>query len=98
MAERNSDRIRGVIRPRYGGQMQNPAHHVHDLPFFRLAVSDNGLLDLHGGIFVNRYAVLPGTEKNYASCFRNHDAGSDVILEEQFLHRHGIRLIRFNNP
>ena len=92
MAERNSDRIRSVIRPRYGGQMQNPANHVHDLPFFRLAVSDDRLLYLHGRVLIYRNAAAKCAEQDDAAGMRHRNTGRNVFAEEKLFNRNRLRI------
>jgi hypothetical protein len=50
MTNRYAQRI-GRIGTRHAGQQQQPLHHVLHLLLLRLAVTDDGLLDLQGSVF-----------------------------------------------
>ena len=56
MAQRDGDGIGRIVRPGHAVQPEQAARHIHDLMLLRLAVADDGLLDLHGCVFKQRHA------------------------------------------
>ena len=56
MAQRDGDGIGRIVRPGHAVQPEQAARHIHDLMLLRLAIADDGLLDLHGCVFKQRHA------------------------------------------
>ncbi len=88
MAQCDRNCVRSVIRFGNSLQMQQSAHHIHDLALFRLAVSYNSLLDLHGRVLRNVQPGLISGQQHHAAAMGDRDTGRDIIGKEQLLHRH----------
>ena len=94
VAERDTQRVGGVVGLREGGQFENAPGHVHDLPLVGLAVARDGNLDLRGRVLEQRDAVALRRAENHAPPVRNGDARRVVRVEEQFFDCHDIRFER----
>ena len=92
MTQGNRNRVRRVVRAGGLFHVQQAAGHVDDLPLFRLAVANHGLLDLHGGVFKNRDVCLGQRQQNHAPPVGDADACGDVVAPEQLLNCGGVRL------
>ena len=82
MAQRDGDGIGRIVRPGHAVQPEQAARHIHDLMLLRLAVADDGLLDLHGCVFKQRHARPLDGEQDDAASVRNADAGRDIVPPE----------------
>ena len=77
MTNGKRQRIRCVIRFRDLRQFQNAPGHIHDLPLFRFAVSDNRLFHLQRCVFLHRDLVL--------FCAKDDDATSLCHVDHRLL-------------
>ena len=55
-------RIGGIVRARDLRKLQDAPRHLHDLMLLRLAVADDRLLDLQGGVLKDRKTQVGGDE------------------------------------
>ena len=92
MTQRDGNGVRRVVRLRDCLQGQDAPHHVHDLLFVRAAVTDDCLLDLQRRIFIDLQPCLIAREQNDAAPVGDGDAGRDIGVEKQLLHRHRFRM------
>ena len=76
----------GVVGARETFQFQQAAGHVHDLPFFGLAVAHHSLLHLHGRILINGQSRLGNGQQNHTPAMGDPDTGGDVVAPEQLFH------------
>lgn len=92
MTECNGNRVRCIVRPRNRGQMQDPADHIHNLPFFCLSISDDGLFHLHGRVFVYRHTTAKSTKQNNTAGMCNGNSCCYIFAEKKLFDRNRIRL------
>lgn len=85
--------VRCIVRLGDGLQVQHDAGHFLDLLFYRLAIPGHSLLDLHGGVLINWYAALRGSQQNHPAGFRHADDGRLVMLVVQLFNGECFRLI-----
>lgn len=79
MAQRDGDGIGRIVRPGHAVQPEQAARHIHDLMLLRLAIADDGLLDLHGRVFKQRHARPLDGEQDHTASVRNANAGRDIV-------------------
>lgn len=92
MAEGNGQRVGCIIGARNGLEVQQRTGHFHNLFLLSAAVTDNRLLDLQRGIFINSHILLGTGQQNDAACMTNLNACGDIGIEKQLLDGHGIGL------
>ena len=91
MADCQGDCVSRVVRPGNRRQRAESADHFHHLSLFRPSISGNGLLNLHGSVFKNRYPGMFTGQQNNTASVRNRDSGSNIIRKEKFFNGNGIR-------
>ena len=79
VADGQRKRIRGIVRTRQLGEMENAFRHFHHLFFLRAAVADNGQLHLIRCIGYRMQSLLCQCQQNYTARLRNLNAGCDVF-------------------
>ena len=79
VADGQRKRIRGIVRTRQLGEMENAFRHFHHLFFLRAAVADNGQLHLIRCIGYRMQSLLCQRQQNYTARLRNLNAGCDVF-------------------
>ena len=92
MADGDGQRVRRIVGPRHGIQLQQAPRHVHDLFFLGQTVAHHRLLYLHGRVLVDGDAHLLRRAEDDAAPVGHGDAGGDVLAEKQFLEGDLIRL------
>ena len=92
MAQGDGHRVGGVVRLRNGAQIQQTAGHIHDLPLLRLSVAHHRLLDLAGGILKDGHPPALRRQQENSPGLGHADARSDIVVEKQLLHCHGLGL------
>ena len=96
MGERRGHRVSGIVRADDVRQFQHQLGHALNLLLFGLSVSGHRLLDLHGGVFIQRLRI-PGAAGDRNTPGRAHGKGGGHILgKEQLLKHDGIRAVEFN--
>ena len=91
MAQRNGNGVRRVVRPGDLLHMQKPPRHIHHLALFRLAVADDGLLDLHRCVLKQRDPRLGDGKQDHAAAMADADTCCDIMPPEQLLDRDSVR-------
>lgn len=81
MAERDSQRVGGVVRLGNLLQLKKPFDHLHDLLLVRFAVACDGLLDLQRRILIHRYPVFMRREQQNAPAVRNGNTRLQICVE-----------------
>ena len=92
MADRQGQGVRRIVRPGNAVQLQKPARHIHDLPLLRLSVAHHRLLDLAGGILKDGHPPALRRQQENSPGLGHADARSDIVVEKQLLHCHGLGL------
>ena len=84
MRQRGGDGVRRVVRADDVGQVQKQLDHVLHLMLVRVSVSDDGLLDLHGGVFVQVPRKLRAGAEGDASGGAHVQRRGHVFREKKF--------------
>ena len=84
MAQRQSNGIGCIIRPRRGRQRAYTFDHIHYLLLLRSSIAHNSLFDLQRSIFENINTGLPACEKYDSPAVRHGNAGSYIRVEKKF--------------
>ena len=92
VADGKGQRVGRVVRARHRLEPQQVARHVHHLTLFGQTVPHDGLLDLHGRVFIDRQLHLLNRAEDDAAAMRHGDAGRDILAEKQFLDRNLVGL------
>ena len=95
MRDRHAQCVGGIVRFGDSLKVQHHAGHFLDLLFHGLAVARDGLLDLHGGVLVDRHAALRCRQQNDAARFGHADDGGLVVLVVQFFDGECLGLVAF---
>ena len=91
--DRHAEGVGGVVRLGDSFEVQHHAGHFLNLLFHGLAVAGDGLLDLHGGVFIDRHAALRGRQQNDAARLGHADDGGLVVLIVQLFDGEGFGLV-----
>ena len=83
------------LRRRWQGQQS--FDHLLDLFLFRVAIADHGLFNLQGGVFEYRKLLRHCCADRHATRLTEQQSRLRVNVDENFLHRHLLRLIGRDN-
>ena len=72
--------------------MQEPLGHLHDLLFVRFAVAGHRQFHLHGGVLEDGHPKLFCRQQDDPAAMRHGDAGGQIGIKKQLLHRHLVRM------
>ena len=93
MADGKGQRVGRVVRARHRLEPQQVARHVHHLTLFGQTVPHDGLLDLHGRVFIEFLRVARGGHQRRAARLTHGDARRYILGEEQFFESDLIGLV-----
>ena len=91
MADRDGERVGGVVRRRDGRQPEQQLHHVLHLRLLRAAIADDGALDLGGRVLEDRQMRLDGGEHRDAARVSELQRAADVCRVKQIFDRDRVR-------
>ncbi len=92
MAQRDGQRVGGIVRPRNVLHLQEPLRHFHNLKLFRPAVTRHRLLNLQRRIFEHREAAFFRGHEYDAPSVRHGDARRNVRVKKKLLDGQAVRL------
>ena len=95
MGDGHTQGVGGVVGLGYGLQVQHHAGHFLDLLFYGLAVAGDGLLDLHGRVFIDRHTALGRRQQDDPACLGHADDGGLVVLVVKLLDGESFGLVAF---
>ena len=93
VADRDRERVGGVVGPGLCGEPEQRLHHPRDLLLAGAAVAADGALDLLGRVARARNAALPGGEHRHAARLADRERGAHVLAEVELLERHRVGLV-----
>ena len=94
VADRDRQRVGGVVGPRRRGQAQQRLHHPLRLVLLRAAAAAHRPLDLLRRVVAARHAALAGRDEHRPARLPDRKGGPYVLAEEQGLERDGVGLVR----
>ena len=93
VGNRHAEGVGGIVGLGDGLEVQHYAGHLLNLLLHGLAVAGDGLLDLHGCVFVDRHAALRRGQQNDAAGLGHADDGGLVVLVVQLFDGEGLGLV-----
>jgi len=92
LANRDAQRVGGVVRPRDVVEVQQRLDHPLDLALVGLAVAGDGQFDLARGEFTDRFSVVCGGQSEHAPGLGHGNTGSDILFEIDLFNAHSVGL------
>ena len=93
VGNRHAEGVGGIVGLGDGLEVQHYAGHLLNLLLHGLAVAGDGLLDLHGCVFVDRHAALRRGQQNDAAGLGHANDGGLVVLVVQLFDGEGLGLV-----
>ena len=94
MADRDRERVGGVIGARRIAEAQQRRDHPRHLPLVGAPAAAHGALDLLGGVAGARESVLTGRQHGRAAGMPDGERGAHVLAEVELLEGHRVGTVR----